>query len=143
MALPREASIVILTGAGISAESGLRTFRDADGLWENHRVEDVATPAGEGECECTIAEMDGFGDLTLKFDTRELVRALGAVSPGEVRVLRVIAANDVGTAVNPLPESLDHRLGAQLHRLDLHQRDGIDPLRIVDFGFRIGEGAPP
>ncbi|MFN7958686.1 MAG: Sir2 family NAD+-dependent deacetylase [Holophagaceae bacterium] len=37
-------SIVILTGAGISAESGLRTFRDADGLWENHRVEDVATP---------------------------------------------------------------------------------------------------
>lgn len=44
MALPRDASIVILTGAGISAESGLRTFRDANGLWENHRVEDVATP---------------------------------------------------------------------------------------------------
>ncbi len=37
-------SIVILTGAGISAESGLATFRDADGLWEGHRVEDVATP---------------------------------------------------------------------------------------------------
>lgn len=36
--------IIILTGAGISAESGLRTFRDSDGLWENHRVEDVATP---------------------------------------------------------------------------------------------------
>lgn len=36
--------IVILTGAGISAESGLLTFRDADGLWEGHRVEDVATP---------------------------------------------------------------------------------------------------
>lgn len=36
--------IVILTGAGISAESGLRTFRDAGGLWEGHRVEDVATP---------------------------------------------------------------------------------------------------
>ncbi|MCM2249044.1 MAG: NAD-dependent protein deacylase [Geothrix sp.] len=44
MTLPRDASIVILTGAGISAESGLRTFRDANGLWENHRVEDVATP---------------------------------------------------------------------------------------------------
>lgn len=37
-------SVVILTGAGISAESGLATFRDADGLWENHRPEDVATP---------------------------------------------------------------------------------------------------
>ena len=36
--------LVILTGAGISAESGLRTFRDADGLWENHAVEEVATP---------------------------------------------------------------------------------------------------
>ena len=37
-------NIVFLTGAGISAESGLSTFRDANGLWENHRVEDVATP---------------------------------------------------------------------------------------------------
>lgn len=36
--------ILVLTGAGISAESGLRTFRDSDGLWENYRVEDVATP---------------------------------------------------------------------------------------------------
>ncbi|WBU53851.1 NAD-dependent deacylase [Paracoccus sp. SCSIO 75233] len=36
--------IVVLTGAGISAESGLRTFRAGDGLWEEHRLEDVATP---------------------------------------------------------------------------------------------------
>jgi NAD-dependent deacetylase len=39
-------NIVILTGAGVSAESGLKTFRDHDGLWENHHVEDVATPEG-------------------------------------------------------------------------------------------------
>lgn len=39
-------NIVILTGAGISAESGIQTFRAADGLWENCRVEDVATPEG-------------------------------------------------------------------------------------------------
>ena len=38
-------SIVVLTGAGISAESGIQTFRDKDGLWEGHRVEEVATPA--------------------------------------------------------------------------------------------------
>ncbi len=37
-------NIVILTGAGISAESGLRTFRDTDGLWEGYNIEDVATP---------------------------------------------------------------------------------------------------
>jgi NAD-dependent deacetylase len=36
--------VVVLTGAGISAESGVPTFRDADGLWEGHRVEDVASP---------------------------------------------------------------------------------------------------
>jgi NAD-dependent deacetylase len=36
--------IVVLTGAGISAESGVPTFRDADGLWEGHRVEEVASP---------------------------------------------------------------------------------------------------
>lgn len=38
--------VLVLTGAGISAESGIRTFRAADGLWEEHRVEDVATPEG-------------------------------------------------------------------------------------------------
>lgn len=38
--------VVILTGAGVSAESGIRTFRASDGLWENHRIEDVATPEG-------------------------------------------------------------------------------------------------
>ena len=40
----RTLPIVVLTGAGVSAESGIRTFRDAGGLWEGQRVEDVATP---------------------------------------------------------------------------------------------------
>ena len=39
-------NIVVLTGAGISAESGLKTFRDANGLWEGHDVMEVATPEG-------------------------------------------------------------------------------------------------
>jgi len=38
--------IVVLSGAGISAESGIKTFRDSDGLWEGHAVSDVATPEG-------------------------------------------------------------------------------------------------
>jgi NAD-dependent deacetylase len=41
-----EDRVFVLTGAGVSAESGLRTFRDQGGLWEGHRVEDVATPEG-------------------------------------------------------------------------------------------------
>jgi NAD-dependent deacetylase len=44
VALSEIHNIVILTGAGVSAESGLDTFRGTDGLWEGHRVEDVATP---------------------------------------------------------------------------------------------------
>jgi len=39
-------NLTVLTGAGISAESGLKTFRDSNGLWENHNVEEVATPQG-------------------------------------------------------------------------------------------------
>ncbi len=41
--------LVVLTGAGISAESGIKTFRDSDGLWEGHNVNDVATPKGWAE----------------------------------------------------------------------------------------------
>ena len=44
MTISEVQNIVVLTGAGISAESGLATFRGEDGLWEGHRVEDVATP---------------------------------------------------------------------------------------------------
>ncbi|MGB7419841.1 MAG: NAD-dependent deacylase [Erythrobacter sp.] len=62
--------IVILTGAGISAESGIDTFRDAGGLWERHRVEDVATPEAFAHDP----------DLVLRFyDARR--QALGAVTP--------------------------------------------------------------
>ena len=42
--LGRKPRLVVLSGAGVSAESGIKTFRGGDGLWENHRIEDVATP---------------------------------------------------------------------------------------------------
>jgi NAD-dependent deacetylase len=44
--LSRATSVAVLTGAGVSAESGVPTFRAADGLWEGHRVEEVASPEG-------------------------------------------------------------------------------------------------
>jgi len=47
-------SIVVLTGAGISAESGIRTFRASDGLWEEHRIEDVASPEGFARDPATV-----------------------------------------------------------------------------------------
>lgn len=46
MLLKKYKKIVVLTGAGISAESGIQTFRSSNGLWENYPVEDVATPEG-------------------------------------------------------------------------------------------------
>ncbi len=55
--------VLILTGAGISAESGISTFRDSDGLWEKHRIEDV----------CTAGCLDSNGDATRAFyDARRL-----------------------------------------------------------------------
>lgn len=44
MKINSKKKLVVLTGAGISAESGISTFRDSNGLWENHAIEDVATP---------------------------------------------------------------------------------------------------
>lgn len=48
--------IVVLTGAGISAESGIKTFRDADGLWEGHDVMEVATPQGWAKNKALVLE---------------------------------------------------------------------------------------
>ena len=44
--IPFNSNIFVLSGAGISKESGIQTFRDSDGLWNNHRIEDVASPEG-------------------------------------------------------------------------------------------------
>jgi NAD-dependent deacetylase len=49
-------SIVILTGAGISRESGLHTFRDPDGIWAKHRIEDVATPEAFARSPGTVLD---------------------------------------------------------------------------------------
>lgn len=48
--------IVALTGAGISAESGIKTFRDADGLWEGHNIMEVATPEGFAKNPALVLE---------------------------------------------------------------------------------------
>ena len=60
--------IVILTGAGISAESGLSTFRDEGGLWAQHRVEDVATPEGFARS----VQISFFTGVTLRVMHRQI-----------------------------------------------------------------------
>lgn len=100
MSSPR---VVVLTGAGISAESGVPTFRDADGLWEGHRVEDVATPQA----------FDRDPDLVhLFYDARRA--ALAAVRP-----------NPAHQALARLEESLGDDLLVVTQNIDdLHERAG-------------------
>ena len=66
--MSKRLKLVVLSGAGISAESGLKTFRDSNGLWENHRIEDVATPEGWAKDP----------DLVLDFYNQRRKQALGA-----------------------------------------------------------------
>ena len=57
--------LVVLSGAGMSAESGIATFRGVDGLWEGHRVEEVASPEGFAEHPERVLEfyINGKGQL--------------------------------------------------------------------------------
>lgn len=83
--------IVILTGAGISAESGLETFRAEDGLWAQHRVEDVATPEGYArDPEAVIAFYNARRAQAAKAEPNAAHRALARLEeafPGEVLVV--------------------------------------------------------
>lgn len=70
--------IVILTGAGISAESGIDTFRSAGGLWEQHRVEDVATPEGFArDPELVLGFYDARREALAKVEPNPAHHALG------------------------------------------------------------------
>ena len=96
--------LVVLTGAGISAESGIKTFRDSDGLWENHRVEDVATPEAFRRNPALVQEF---------YNQRR--RQLGEVTPNAAHVaLAEFAATHPGWRVSIITQNVD----------DLHERAG-------------------
>ena len=95
--------IVVLTGAGISAESGVPTFRDANGLWEGHRVEDVATPEG----------FEADPDLVLRFyDERR--RAAASVVPNAAHRALARLEGAIGDELLVVTQNVD----------DLHERAG-------------------
>lgn len=95
--------IVVLTGAGISAESGVPTFRDADGLWEGHSVDDVATPEG----------FERDPDLVQRFyDARR--RALASVVPNAAHHALVRLEEVFGEELLVVTQNVD----------DLHERAG-------------------
>lgn len=96
-------NIVVLTGAGISAESGLATFRDADGLWEGHRPEDVATP------EAYIADPEMVQRF---YDERRA--ALGRVRPNPAHEALGRLEAELGDELFLVTQNID----------DLHERGG-------------------
>jgi NAD-dependent deacetylase len=90
----RGADIVVLTGAGISRESGLHTFRDADGIWARHRIEDVATPeafARDPEAVHAFYNARRRGLLDLAIQPNAAHRALAEL---EQRLARTGAVGD-------------------------------------------------
>jgi NAD-dependent deacetylase len=87
-------SIVILTGAGISAESGIDTFRSAGGLWEQHRVEDVATPeAFARDPELVLRFYDMRRAAIQTKQPNEAHRALGALDASWTGELLIVTQN--------------------------------------------------
>lgn len=96
-------SIVILTGAGISAESGLATFCDSGGLWEGHSVEAVATPKGFAADPELV---QGF------YDARR--RALAGVEPNVAHLALAGLERALGEEVVVITQNVD----------DLHERAG-------------------
>lgn len=93
----------MLTGAGISAESGVPTFRDADGLWEGHRVEDVATPEA----------YDARPAMVQKFyDDRRA--ALAGVEPNPAHLALARLEEVIGDNLLLVTQNID----------DLHERGG-------------------
>ncbi|GGO90460.1 NAD-dependent protein deacylase [Nocardioides phosphati] len=103
--------IVVLTGAGVSAESGVPTFRDADGLWEGHRVEDVATPEG----------YDADPGLVHAFyDARRAALADVAPNPAHLALGRLEAV--LGHDLTIVTQNVDdlHERGGAHHVLHMH-----------------------
>jgi NAD-dependent deacetylase len=121
--------IVVLTGAGISAESGLSTFRDNGGLWEQHSVYDVATPEA----------FERNRDLVLRF-YNERRRQLLSAQPNPAH--RLLAELENRYRVTVVTQNVDdlHERGGSSNVIHLHgeltkARSSVNPELIYDIGY--------
>jgi len=113
--------LVVLTGAGMSAESGLATFRDSGGLWEGHRVEDVATPGAWAKNQ----------EMVLEFYNQRRKNALAA-KPNRGHEILATLENDFDvTVVTQNVDDLHERAGSSnvihLHGSLFESRSTLDP----------------
>ncbi|WP_338358299.1 NAD-dependent deacylase [Yeosuana marina] len=119
--------MVILTGAGMSAESGLKTFRDADGLWEGHDVMEVATPEG----------FASNPELVLEFYNQRR-RQLLEVTPNSGHIdLAQLETDFKVTIITQNVDDLHERAGStevvHLHGELLKARNIVDEFSIIDW----------
>lgn len=127
--------LVALTGAGISAESGLKTFRDAEGLWEGHDVTDVASPEG----------WDKNRALVLDFYNQRRKQALTAKpNPGHIALVDLEKHFDV-TIVTQNVDNLHEKAGSSkvmhLHGQLFQSRSTLDPSLVYEMeGWELNEG---
>ncbi|GLR65220.1 NAD-dependent deacylase [Marinospirillum insulare] len=103
-------NIVVLTGAGISADSGISTFRGQDGLWENHRIQDVASP--EGFAENPELVLSFYNLRREQLLDSELKPNPGHYALAEVE-LACLAAGGQFTLISQNVDNLHQRAGSQ------------------------------
>jgi len=120
--------IVVLTGAGISAESGIKTFRDSDGLWENHSIVEVATPEGWRRNP----------ELVLKF-YNERRKQLSEVVPNEAhKALQYLEKRFDVQIITQNVDNLHEQAGSSnilhLHGLLTQVRSSTDDFLVYDIG---------
>ena len=90
--------IVVLTGAGISAESGIKTFRADDGLWEDHRVEDVATT------EAFVRDPD----LVHRFYNARRQNLLSGIQPNKAHEVLAKISQEYSGSVKLVTQNIDN-----------------------------------
>lgn len=119
--------VVVLTGAGVSAESGLSTFRDAGGLWEGYDIQDVASPAGWAKNPRLVLEF---------YNQRR--RDLSKVEPNEahkalVELEKSFKVDIITQNVDDLHERAGSKRVLHLHGELLKARSSHNPKHIVDW----------
>jgi NAD-dependent deacetylase len=122
--------LVVLTGAGMSAESGIKTFRDSDGLWEEYNVEDVATPMAWTKNR----------DLVLRFyNDRRRQLELSKPNEGHLGLAKLEKYFDVEIITQNI-DDLHERAGStkivHLHGELTKARSTVDPTLLYDIGYK-------
>lgn len=122
--------IVVLTGAGISAESGISTFRDSGGLWEGHDIMEVASPEGWRNSRETVLKF---------YNLRRAQLPTVNPNPGHLALVELESAYDV-TVITQNVDDLHERAGSS-HIIHLHgeltkARSTLDSSLIYDIGYK-------